>query len=88
MEYINKEISMNEEEKNITTPVPPAETAAPAPKRRGRPRKNPIPAENGELPLENTKTPAETEIKTAEKNSKKISSNCKSCNGVAWAIHL
>ena len=55
---------MNEEEKNITTP--PAEAAAPAPKRRGRPRKNPLPAENGELPLENTKTPADTEIKTAE----------------------
>ena len=67
MEYINKEISMNEEEKNITTP--PAEAAAPAPKRRGRPRKNPLPAENGELPLENTKTPADTEIKTAEKTA-------------------
>ena len=56
---------MNEEEKNIT--AAPAETAA-APKRRGRPRKNPLPAETNELPLENTTKPAkaETEVK-AEK---------------------
>ena len=54
---------MNEEEKNIT--AAPAETAA-APKRRGRPRKNPLPAETNELPLENTTKPAkaETEVKT------------------------
>ena len=41
---------MNEEEKNIT-PITEA-PAAPAPKKRGRPRKNPLPAENNELPLQ------------------------------------
>ena len=46
---------MNEEE-NITPPV--TETAAPAPKRRGRPRKNPLPAENAELPLNAENMPA------------------------------
>ena len=52
---------MNENEMELPLDTPPA-----APKRRGRPRKNPLPAENNELPLENTTKPAEAkpEVKT------------------------
>ncbi len=56
---------MNEEEKNIT-PIEEA-PAAPAPKKRGRPRKNPLPAENTELPLQEKS--AASEEKKAKKTA-------------------
>ena len=54
---------MNEEEKIV---APATENPPTAPKRRGRPRKNPLPAENAELPLTNdvpSPAPAEKEEK-------------------------
>ena len=71
---------MNEEEKNIT--ATPAETAA-APKRRGRPRKNPLPAETNELPLENTTKPAKAETECLP-NWLAYSTNAWLVNEVAW----